>query len=153
VITAWRLVDPLYIDDAFSGKGARLYGGRWNAPGTAIVYTASLISLATLELIVHVPRARRLPEYNLVPCYFHEVLVEEVDRAKLPPNWRMYPAPPELQELGETWVHEERCAVLRVPSAVIEEESNYLLNPAHEDFKSIDVGQPRPFTLDYRLLT
>jgi RES domain-containing protein len=153
VITGWRIVDPAYIDDAFTGKGARINGGRWNSPGNTIVYTASLVSLAALELIVHVPRARRLPEYNLISCSFHEVLVEELDRAKLPPNWRSYPAPPELQELGETWMRAQSSAVLKVPSAVIEEEFNYLLNPAHEDFKSIDIGAARPFRLDYRLLT
>ena len=153
MITAWRLVDPRYGEDAFTGKGARINGGRWNCPGTAIVYTASLVSLATLELIVHVPRARRLPQYSLIPCYFHEVLVEELDRAKLPPNWRIYPAPPELKEIGEQWIRDGGSAILKVPSAVIEEEFNYLLNPAHEDFKSVDVGEPRPFNLDLRLRT
>lgn len=153
MITAWRLIDPAYLDDAFSGKGAKIDGGRWNNIGTAVVYTASQVSLATLELIVHVPRARRLPQYSLIPCYFHEVLVEELDPAKLPSNWRTYPAPPELQQLGEAWIRERQSAVLKVPSAVIEEEFNYLLNPEHEDFKSIDVGEPRSFKLDYRFLT
>ena len=153
MITAWRIVDPAYIDDAFTGKGARMNGGRWNSPGTAIVYTASIISLATLELIVNVPRARRLPQYNLISCSFHEALVEDLDRGSLPANWRTYPAPPEVQEIGERWIHEKRSAVLKVPSAVVEEDCNYLLNPAHEDFKSIDVGAARPFKLDYCLLT
>lgn len=153
MITARRIVDPRYVDDAFSGEGARINGGRWNAPGTPMVYTASLVSLATLELIVNVPRARRLRRYALIPCSFHEALVEDLDRTKLPENWRMYPAPPKLQEIGEEWVKSCNSAVLRVPSAVIEEDLNYLLNPAHEDFKSIDVGPPRPFELDLRLRT
>ena len=153
MITAWRLVHPMYVDDAFSGEGPRRRGGRWNLSGVRIVYTASSVSLATLELIVHNQRATRLPGYLLFSCGFPEAIVEFVDRKRLPPNWRDYPAPPELQQIGMRWLRTGDSAVLRVPSAVIEEEHNYLLNPEHEDFRSIDVGLARPFKLDPRLLT
>lgn len=118
-----------------------------------MVYTASSVSLATLELLVHNQRALRLPEYLLFFCSFPEAIVEYLARKHLPPNWRDYPAPPELQRIGAQWLLSHDSAVLEVPSAVTPDESNYLINPEHQDFKSIDIGQPRPFKLDLRLLT
>jgi RES domain-containing protein len=153
MITAWRVVHPMYVDDAFSGEGPRRRGGRWNGPGTAIVYTASSVSLATLELIVHNQRTMRLPAYVLFACSFPEAIIESVSVDRLPANWRNYPAPAELAQIGDDWLRNTASAVLRVPSAVIEEEVNYLLNPEHRDFRSVDIGQRRPFKLDLRLLT
>jgi len=74
------------------------------------------------------------------------------DRKRLPPNWRTYPAPHELQSIGDEWVRSGRSAVLEVPSAVIDTDSNYLLNPQHGDFQSIRVIDPQPFEFDARLL-
>lgn len=152
MITCWRIVDARYADDAFSGEGARLHKGRWHSAGYRVVYVCQTISLATLELLVRVPRAQLLSGYVVVSCSFPEALFEDVDRKRLPDNWRDYPAPPELQELGTEWVISRESAVLRVPSAVVPEEYNYLLNPEHEHFGSIDFGQPRPFNVDFRLL-
>jgi RES domain-containing protein len=153
VITAWRIVDPEFADTAFIGEGPRLRGARWNPPGTAIVYTAASVSLATLEILVHNQRALRVPELVLISCHFPEAIVETFDRTRLPTDWRDYPGPVELQTIGGRWLASKSSAVLAVPSAIIEEETNYLLNPEHEDFRSIDVGQARTFTLDPRLIT
>lgn len=153
MITAWRIVDAAYADDIFSGEGARLFGGRWNEIGHRVVYTASGVSLATLELIVSTPRAQLLSEFVIISCSFPEVLVEEIDEKHLPANWRDYPQPPELQKLGTAWLVSGSSAVLSVPSAVTPEERNYLINPEHEHFRSVDVGSSRPFQIDLRLLT
>ena len=153
MITAWRLVDAKFADDVFSGEGSRIYGGRWNKKDHRVVYTAATTALATLELIVTTPRAQRLRDYVLVSCTFPEVVVEEIDLADLPQNWRDYPPPPELKEIGTNWLLDGTSAVLSVPSAVIPHERNYLLNPEHEHFRSVDVGAARPFRLDLRLLT
>jgi RES domain-containing protein len=153
VITAWRIVDPAYIDDAFTGEGPRRRGGRWSPAGVLVVYTASSVSLAMLEIIVRTERALRLPEYALFSCSFPEAIVETLDRRRLPANWRDYPAPVELQQIGAEWLDSRESAVLEIPSAVVEQEVNYLLNPEHEDFRSIDIGEPRPFKLDPRLIT
>jgi RES domain-containing protein len=153
MVTAWRIVHPMYADDAFTGEGPRRRGGRWNPSGTAVVYTASSVSLATLELLVHNQRALRLPEYLLFSCTFPDAIVERMDRWRLPQNWRDYPAPAELKQLGDEWLRSRSSAVLEVPSAVTPEEVNFLLNPAAEDFRSVDIAQPRPFKIDYRLLT
>ena len=153
MITAWRLVDVRYADDAFSGEGARLTKGRWHSAGTRVVYTAETTALAALELIARVRRPQLLFEYALVPCSFHEALVEDVDRARMPANWTDSPPPPELAQIGDAWAMSNSSAVLAVPSAIVPHELNYLLNPTHPDFKSIDIGLPRPFRLDLRLLT
>lgn len=153
MITAWRIVEAQYADEIFSGEGARLFAARWHEAGHRLVYTAATISLATLELIVNTPRARLLREYVITSCSFPEVIVEDVDKSRLPPNWRDFPPPPQIQQLGTEWLLSASSAVLSVPSAVIPYERNYLLNPEHEYFRSVDVGPVLPFELDLRLLT
>src|SRR3990172_341094 len=96
-ITAWRIVKARHAPNAFDGEGARLEGGRWNSPGTPLVYASESAALATLELLVHLRRRSILSAYVLIACTFDEALVERLDSKRLPPNWRSYPAPPELQ--------------------------------------------------------
>jgi RES domain-containing protein len=151
-IAAWRIVKARRAASAFTGEGARIEGGRWNPPGTAMVYTAQSAALATLEMLVHL-RAGATPAYVLIPCQFDGRLVERLDRRRLPADWRSYPAPPELQSIGDAWIKSQASAVLEVPSAIIASESNYLLNPRHPGFRTVRMGQPEPFPLDLRLLT
>lgn len=153
MITAFRIVRPRYAEDAFSREGARRNGGRWNSPGRGVVYAASSVPLATLELLVTIPRRARLRNFKLIECAFPEAIVEELDRALLPRNWNGYPPPAELQVIGDRWIVSQSSAVLAVPSAVVPTDVNYLLNPEHPDFRSIDIGSPRTFKLDLRLLT
>ncbi len=134
------------------GRGARLYGGRWNSPGTRMVYTSSTISLAVLEVLVHLQKAGLLSSYSLISASFDDAFVERLERSRLPDGWRTYPAPSELQRIGDEWVRSQRSVVLDVPSVIVERESNYLLNPAHPDFSSVVIGEPEPFTFDERLL-
>jgi RES domain-containing protein len=89
----------------------------------------------------------------IITCHFPEVLIESLDRRLLPTNWRDAPPPPQLQEIGNEWLASRSSVVLEVPSAVTPEESNYLLNPQHPDFASVDIGEPREFVPDLRLLT
>lgn len=153
MITAWRMVKAEHVADAFSGEGSILHAGRWHSAGTRVVYTAEFASLATLEILVHLHRPTRPPAYHLIPCYFHEALVEEVDVKSLPPNWMAGISPPSLRAYGDTWARDRVSPVLKVPSAITRIEFNYLLNPEHPDFASIDIGESRPFTFDPRLLT
>ncbi len=140
-----------YVDTAFDGEGARLYGGRWNSPGTRMVYTAQSQALAILEVLVHLQKAGVLPSYSLCAAHFEEDLVEALDLEALPDNWRSYPSPSGLRAIGDAWVVEQTSAVLEVPSVIVDDESNYLINPAHPDFPSITISEPRPFELDARL--
>jgi RES domain-containing protein len=150
--TTWRIVKARHAAGAFDGEGARLEGGRWNSPGTPVVYTSQSAALAALEMLVHLGRGSILPAYVLIPCTFDDALVSRLDRKRLPKNWRSYPAPPELQLIGDEWVNRGASAVLEVPSAVIETDSNYLLNPQHPDFKAVRLMDPQGFEFDLRLL-
>ena len=89
---------------------------------------------------------------SLLSCSFDETLLSEVGWNDMPPNWRSSPAPAELQAIGDAWLRTGRSAVLRVPSAVIEHEINYLLNPAHRHFKRIKRSAAEPFMFDLRLI-
>jgi len=152
VITAWRIVKGRRAQTAFDGEGARLSGGRWNSPGTGIVYTSASAALAVLEMLVHLGQGNVLPSYVLIACSFSESLVEHVDPDDLPANWLAYPAPPVLQSVGDQWVSNGQSAVLRVPSVIVPREFNFLLNPTHADFRRVKIGKPEPFGLDLRLL-
>jgi RES domain-containing protein len=151
VITAWRIVKARHQANAFDGRGARFNGGRWNSPGSSVVYTAESAALAALELLVHLGRGPALRAYVLVACSFPATIVSRLDRSRLPANWRSYPAPPQLQLLGDEWLNGKASAVLHVPSVIIESESNYLLNPLHPDFASVAISKPEPFRFDVRL--
>ena len=117
-----------------------------------MIYTADSAALAALEMLVHLGRGTILQRYVVIACSFEERLVSEIARARLPSNWRSYPAPPELQMLGDEWLQGGTSAVLKVPSAIIETDSNFLLNPAHPDFASITIAAARAFEFDLRLL-
>src|SRR3712207_6815569 len=120
--TGWRIVKSRYASTAFDGEGARLYGGRWNSPGERMVYTPSTISLAVLEVLVHLQEASLLSSYSLISASFNDVFVEHVDRSTLPDGWRTYPAPSELQRIGDEWVRSRSSAVLEVPNVIVERE-------------------------------
>ena len=150
---AWRIIKSRFAVDAFSREGARLYGGRWNSPGIAIVYTAGSVSLATLELLVHLDNTSVLPSFSICPVDFDDSLVELLDLATLPRDWHQSPPPTSLRTIGDDWISRGSSVVLRVPSAVIENENNYLINPAHTDFKKLVIGSMKALKLDPRLTT
>jgi RES domain-containing protein len=116
------------------------------------VYVASTRSLAALEMAVHLDRATLLGSFVLIPCEFGERLVAMVDRHALPAQWRRDPPPPELPTIGDAWIRRAQSVALAVPSAIIDEEINFLLNPAHPDFPKITIGAPQSFEFDERLI-
>lgn len=148
---AWRIVKARHAATAFDGEGARLFGGRWNSPGTRVVYTSGSKALATLESLVHL-NPPVVFAYVVIAVEFDEALVEPVASVRLPAEWAGEPPPPSAQAVGDAWVKEARSAVLELPSAIIQTECNYLLNPAHPDFKKIAIRKPEPFSFDPRLL-
>jgi RES domain-containing protein len=150
--TGWRIVKTRFAERPFDGEGARLYGGRWNSVGVRMVYTAGSVSLAVLEMLVHLESSDLLPSYSLCAVHFDETVMIRLDRSRLPDNWRDSPAQPELLMIGDAWIAARSSAVLEVPSAVVESESNYLVNPGHPDFASLVIDPPHPFTFDPRLL-
>ena len=152
MIRSWRIVKAKLAANAFDGEGARFLGGRWNSPGKRVVYTSENAALAALEMLVHLGRMSVLTAYVVISCDFDEKLVIDLDRRKLPEGWRTFPAPPALPALGDAWLTGGKSPVLRVPSAIVPGESNYLLNPAHPKFARIAIGAPERFELDLRLL-
>jgi RES domain-containing protein len=149
-ITAWRIFKKKYKSSAFSGEGARRFGGRWNSKGVAVVYTSETPSLAVLEILVHLPKPDILDAYLLASVSLDDSLVETIAVNRLPSNWRNEPAPVALQHLGDQWVAQARSLALRVPSVIIDTEKNLLLNPAHPGFGECLFGKPRPFRFDPR---
>ena len=148
---AFRLVQRKHASRGLDGEGARRFGGRWNRPGVAVVYASQSLSLAALELLVHLESAAILGHYVAYQIEFPESAVEELPARRLPVHWRASPAPPALQEIGTRWVRARRSAVLRVPSAVIPPESNYLLNPDHPGFPRFVHSAVERFDFDPRL--
>jgi len=148
---AFRLVKRKHAARSLDGEGARLFGGRWNRPGVAVVYASEGLSLAALELLVHLEGGALLQHYVFFRLEFPEAAIEELPLRRLPGRWRISPPPPALQEIGTRWVRAGRSAVLRVPSAVIPYESNFLLNPTHPGFARFARTAPEAFDFDPRL--
>jgi RES domain-containing protein len=149
--TVWRITTARFAATAFSGEGARLYGGRWNPKGFALVYTAESRALALLEMMVQDAPLRA--RYVLIPAQFPGTLsVTLVDLADMAADWRRLDRREALQRIGRDWLEGGRSAVLAVPSAVVPAEHNYLLNPAHPDFSKIIMGEPETLDTDLRLM-
>ena len=148
---AWRIVREEHGSAAFDGEGAWRFGGRWNSRGTRMIYTSGTLSLAALETLVHLnpPVAFK---YVAIPVEFDEALLETFATSDLPADWNEEPPPPSTAEIGDRWVKESRSAVLELPSVIIPAEPNYLLNPAHSEFKRIRIGKPVRFSFDPRLI-
>jgi RES domain-containing protein len=152
MITAWRISKIRYAASAFDGEGARLNGARWNSVGTPVVYASETVALATLEVLIGLQEAALLSSYALIKVEFGEDLVEALDRQSLPSTWNHHPPAQETQRLGDLWVAEARSVVLKVPSAVVEAEHNYLFNPRHKQFPRVVIDRPQPLRIDPRLL-
>jgi RES domain-containing protein len=152
ILAAYRIVKRKYREDLLSGAGGMYADGRWTSRGRPVVYTASSISLAILEFTVHYKRRGWAPACVLghvdIP---DELRVETVDIIRLPPDWRNPQPSKELREVGDDWLRRSRAAVLRVPSAIVPEENNLLLNPSHPDFGFITVRSVTDFVFDRRL--
>jgi RES domain-containing protein len=137
---SWRLCREPYAD--LSGEGARLYGGRWNTPGRPLVYTASSAALAVLEVRVHLD----LPP-DLLP---DDYVLLEIELGDLPVEV-VAEIPNDPCAFGDTWLAEGRTPVLQVPSLIVPESTNLLLNPAHPLAGSAAILRKRPFVFDPRL--
>jgi len=150
----WRLLTARFAqpgESAFTGEGARLYGGRWNRKGTPMVYTAGSQSLAVLEMLAQDEPLRA--RYVMIPASLpNNLKIERMEATELPAGWRSLAAREQTQAIGTAWARRRSSAVLAVPSAIIPAEYNYLLNPLHPSFAIIGIGEPQDFVIDPRLL-
>ncbi len=147
----YRLTKSKYSRD-LSGKGAEKSGGRWNSKGTSMLYTAPSIALATAEVAVHIPLGILPRDYNIVSFNLPEMLtIKELFTKNLPENWRSIPHSNSTQLLGDAFVNAGDAFILKVPSAVIPGEINYLINPGHANIKSVSILSIETYEFDTRL--
>jgi RES domain-containing protein len=146
VTDLYRLVRRERERDALSGEGARRYGGRWNPPGAAVVYAAESRALAVLETFVHLTLEARAMRFVLVT-------IELPGRPKLDQHAAARPprAIGASQEAGRTWLDGGASLALVVPSAIVPQEKNYVLNVAHAQFAQVRVANVEQFSFDERL--
>ncbi len=158
MIEAYRISKEPNPTKAFSGQGAKDWGGRWNSRGIAVVYTAAHRSLSILEILVHLKGGAGMGNMAIsAPFYIYSVsfdaaLLEELPISSLPAGWNSEPPTAASQSLGDAWVLDERSAVLAVPSVIVPEELNYVLNPNHPRFPEVQIGSPTHCSVDPRLL-
>jgi RES domain-containing protein len=150
-LRAWRIVKAKHALSAFDGEGARRFGSRWTSAGVRVVFTSETLSLATLEILVHLQSSSILTSYVTFSVEFPEEVVQDLDHTRLPKDWRSSPPSLPTQMIGEEWVKTASSAILKVPSAVIVHEHNYLMNPLHPDFSKLLISPPRPLDIDPRL--
>jgi RES domain-containing protein len=151
MLIVWRATTAKFARSAFSGDGARLYGGRWSPKGVPVVYTAATQSLAMLEMLVQDQplRARYVMIEARIPS---AVTIDRISIDGLPANWREFGARQKVQAIGAGWAKKRNAPVLAVPSVIVPRETNYLLNPLHPAFKRIDIGKPSTVETDLRLI-
>lgn len=146
----FRISKRQYRQD-LSGRGAYLHGGRWNTPGHAVLYTAESRSLAMLEALVHLPVGRPPQDFDIVVLYVPDVVfVQTLDVQQLSRSWRENQSL--TQQAGDDWLESNTALGLRIPSAIVRAEFNYLLNPLHATFGEVKIIDFEPFSFDPRLL-
>jgi RES domain-containing protein len=148
-MTVYRISDCRYISD-LSGKGAAMYGGRWNSRDVYMLYTAQSPSLALLESVVHFGR---LPpkNYCMATIAIPDSIAPAITPHSLPENWYTCPAPDFLKAIGDEFIKSGEHLALPVPSVVMTDECNYLINPRHELFCKMKIVVEKPVRLDERI--
>lgn len=142
----WRVVKTSRANEAFTGEGAFRFGGRWNSPGLRAIYCSGSKALALLEVLAHidpVDAPRRWTSFHF------EVNKSQVEVANQPEEWLIESV---SRAFGDLWLRSMRGVILAVPSVIVPEESNYLINPLHPDFGSLRSPHRTDFDLDLRFL-
>lgn len=151
-IAVYRITKERYRDQVFTGLGGLYASGRWTPRGHPVAYASQSISLAVLEYALNYKRHGWLPASVLGRAVIpNEVRVEAITASALPDDWRAPDPPAALREMGAGWLRRAETACLKVPSAIVPEEYNFLLNPRHPDFEKLTMGLPEPFNFHRRL--
>lgn len=148
----FRLCRRAFSKNPLDGRGGLFAAGRWHSPRRLVCYASDSLALASLEALVHcepdlLPRDLIAIEIAVPP----RLKIDRIDIRELPRSWRRYPAPRTLQGLGNAWLDGANACVLRVPSALVPSESNFLINPAHPDVRKLRVVGRAAFRFDERL--
>jgi len=150
-VTGWRIVKQKHAAAAFSGEGARLFEGRWNSAGVRMVYCSEHLSLATLEILVHVQPLIMRDRFRAFRVTWDAAMMIAIDKRRLPKGWNLQPPGAASKEIGDDWIKSGRSAVLALPSVIVPVERTFLLNPQHSDFRKIKIKNLGTFALDSRL--
>ena len=155
--TAWRIATDTksYEADDLSGAGAKSTGGRWNATGDPLVYTSETQALACLETVVHLnagglPLNRYLVSVTIPKAVWADARTETP--GSLPVGWDADPSGRASIQFGTAWIRSVASALLRVPSVIVPDEYNVLINPLHPDSKAIVAVKIRKWLYDPRLM-
>jgi RES domain-containing protein len=150
----FRLCSSRYQATAFSGTGASLAGGRWNYRGESVVYLGGTLALTALECLVHFSNQTLPGDYVcLTVTVPKNIKIKTIDPTTLATEWWQEDPPVSTQALGSEWLQSKSSVLLRVPSAIIPTEFNYLLNPQHKDFSKVSIAPATEFRFDPRLKT
>jgi RES domain-containing protein len=149
-VRVWRIASAAH--SAFDGEGARRHGSRWTPRGIPAVFTSATLSLAALERFVHTDSDLEPSDLLAIPGEIRDdIAIDTVAVETLPADWRRFPAPPVLAEIGDRWFRASSTPVLSVPSVVIPHERNFVLNPTHREFAKIGIGGSEAFSFDPRM--
>jgi RES domain-containing protein len=155
MISTWRIATEtaVYKADDISGSGAKETGGRWNRKGTALIYTSTTQALACLETVVHfnaqtLPLNRYLVRFDIPDNIWKKR--EALSEGVIEVGWDALPAGSTSLDIGDAWVRENRTCIMEVPSVIIPEEFNVLINPAHPDIRYIKATKIRKWLYDTR---
>jgi RES domain-containing protein len=147
----YRISNSMYSKD-LSGTGAKLNGARWNSKGIPMLYTTEFISLALLEMLVHTQFRDYSMELDIVYIHFPDnIEVKEITLPKIKMSW--------IEDIeytrfmGDEFIKAKQSLILKVPSAIVSEENNFLINPLHADFKKIKISKTKSFRPDKRLFS
>ncbi len=154
MIACYRLIIKDYAAFALTGNSAAEHPGRWNHRGYRAVYAAESRALASLELYVNLGEEDVINlEFLLLALHIpREVRIMDLKPKDLPKDWRSLPPSDSTRDIGAKWLAKEETAVLTVPSIIIPEEKNFLLNPNHPDFQKIRKSGPVAFSYDPRII-
>ena len=148
----YRLSSSRYARD-LCGRGSELAGGRWNNKGTALIYTSQSRALCMLEVAVHLPLGNLPLDYHLVSIELPDISLPVVEISSLGTAWKAWPPSSHTRHIGDEFVKEGKHLGLRVPSAIVPEEFNVLINPKHGDMTRVKIIHTEPFSFDSRLFT
>ncbi|MDN3724636.1 RES family NAD+ phosphorylase [Aequorivita sp. SDUM287046] len=147
----YRISKNQYIND-LSGEGSRLYGGRWNHIGEAMLYFSQNLSLSLLEILVHVDYPRLPLDYSFLEVEIPDNSIKNIQSIEfIEPKWSTEAAVNQLQLLGSNWLKKNESLAMKIPSAVLQPENNFLINPMHKDFQKLKVIKSGKLDLDPRL--
>jgi RES domain-containing protein len=148
----WRICREIHAAGAFSGEGARRFGGRWNSRGVPMVYASTSLALAAIELFVHLePNQAPVDLVSISASLPEGEPTRTLQPADLPEQWWSEESLPATRELGDQWIHAASSLAMMVPSVPIRSEWNILVNPTHPRIGELKVDSAKAFVFDARM--